>query len=135
MQSLTVIQDFLPLDLGNTDVVMGMQWLGTLGSMDVNWKQLTMKFKLGDSQVVLQGEAGLNKSKVSLKTMMKEIKQEGMGVLVEFVSLVASSECEPELVPNEISEVLVQYPQVFNTPPGLPPSRITNHAIRLVNKE
>ena len=36
MQGLAVVQDLLPLDLGNTDIVMGMQWLGSLGSMEVN---------------------------------------------------------------------------------------------------
>ena len=67
MQGLTIVQDFLLLDLGSTDVVLGMQWLGNLGSMEVNWKQLTMKFKMGNANMVLQGDPGLNKSKVSLK--------------------------------------------------------------------
>ena len=82
MQGLTLVQDFLPLELGSTDVVLGMEWLGSLGRMEVNWKRLTMTFRMGNSLVVFQGETGLNKSGISLKTMVKEIKQGGQRFLV-----------------------------------------------------
>lgn len=39
-----VLKDFLPLDLGSTDVILGAQWLQTLGEMKVNWKLLKMEF-------------------------------------------------------------------------------------------
>ena len=105
MQGLTIVQDFLPLELGNTDVVLGMKWLGSLGSMGVNWKQLTMKFRLGNSHIVLQGDLGLNKTRVSLKSMMREIEREVHGVLVEFGNLAGTS--PPWPVPVEIQQVMV----------------------------
>ena len=36
MQGLIVVEDLLPLELGNTDVILGMPWLGTLGDVKVN---------------------------------------------------------------------------------------------------
>ena len=37
----------------------------------MNWQTLTMKFKLGESWVILQGETGLSRSLVSLRSMVK----------------------------------------------------------------
>ena len=42
--------------------------------MEVNWKQLTMKFRMGNAHIVLQGDLGLNNKRISLKAMVKEIE-------------------------------------------------------------
>ena len=36
LPELEVVEEFLPLELGSSDVILGMQWLGTLGGMHVN---------------------------------------------------------------------------------------------------
>ncbi|KAA0032388.1 gypsy/ty3 element polyprotein [Cucumis melo var. makuwa] len=41
---LTIVEDFLLLELGNLDMVLGMQWLQKQGAMTVDWKALTMTF-------------------------------------------------------------------------------------------
>lgn len=67
MRGLTLIENFLPLELGGIDVVLGVQWLERLGPVEVKWKCLTMKFKMGKSVIVLKGDLRLNKIGVSLK--------------------------------------------------------------------
>lgn len=37
LPNIDVIEDFLPVKLGCTDVILGMKWLETLGRMQVNW--------------------------------------------------------------------------------------------------
>lgn len=69
MQGLTVVENFLPLELGSTNAGLEMQWLESLGPMEVNWKCLTMKFQMGESVKVLKGDPRLNKIGVSLKAM------------------------------------------------------------------
>lgn len=73
VQELNVVEDFLPLELGNTDVILGMQCLSTLGNIEVNWKLLTMKFRMGKSVRTLKGDPGLHKTGMSLKTMVQDL--------------------------------------------------------------
>lgn len=36
LQSVEIVEDFLPLELGSSDIILGMQWLETLGAMTVS---------------------------------------------------------------------------------------------------
>ena len=47
LQELTIVESFLPIELGSTDVVLGMQWLGSVGRMEVDWNKLEMYIKMG----------------------------------------------------------------------------------------
>ena len=65
---------------------------------------------------------------------MKEIKQEGQGVLVEFGNLTAATNPISWPIPKEVQGLLAQFQPVFNMPTGLPPTSETDHAIRLSNE-
>ena len=65
LQNLEVIADFLPLKLGSADVILGMQWLETLGGMQVDWKNLMMQFRQADNPLTLQGDLSLCNSLLS----------------------------------------------------------------------
>lgn len=75
LQEIEVVEDFLPLELGNSDMILGIKWLETLGVMTVNWKNLSMKFTLGDRQVSLKGDPGLNRTLMSLKALQRAFSQ------------------------------------------------------------
>lgn len=36
VQGITVVEDVLPLQLGNSDMILGLKWLEKLGNMTVN---------------------------------------------------------------------------------------------------
>ena len=38
LQGIEIVKDFLPLRLGSSDVILGVQWLETLGMTHTNWK-------------------------------------------------------------------------------------------------
>lgn len=124
MQRLTVIEDNLPLELGNTDIILGMQWLSSLGYVVVNWKSLAMRFKLGEAVRNLKGELKLSQSGVSLKTLMKALQQEEIGVLVELGSFTASTEKDNSLAGllAGILQVLKRHQQIFEAPKTPPPA-------------
>ena len=65
------MEDFLPLELGSANVILGIKWLESLGGMQVDWQNLTMRFQVGGVLVIIQGDPNLSNSLVSLKTLWK----------------------------------------------------------------
>ncbi|GJS75037.1 putative mitochondrial protein [Tanacetum coccineum] len=63
LPGMQLIEDFLPLELGSTDVILGIKWLQTLGNVNVNWKLLTITFMGDRGKVTLVGDHGLCHSK------------------------------------------------------------------------
>lgn len=125
------MEDFLPLELGNANDILGMQWLASLGGMHVNWGTLTMKFRVGGVTVTLQGDPALCKSLVSLKAMMKAIKDQGAGVLMELGNIEVREPTLSVEIPSQLTEVLQHCQRVFNWPEGLPQQRFHDPAITL----
>lgn len=83
IQGLTVVEDFLPLELGNSEIILGIQWLEKLGTVMTNWKTQTLKFQVGSETVVIQGNPALGRSFISLKAMIRTLRMEGGGYLIE----------------------------------------------------
>ncbi|KAH9762992.1 hypothetical protein KPL70_001020 [Citrus sinensis] len=130
LQGIDIVEEFLPLGLGSLDVILGVQWLETLGMTHTNWKTQVMKFMVGNESVTLRGDLSLGKTLVSLKATMRTIKHEGAGILVECNQFEGLCEVSPE-VPTDLNQVLAEYELVFNMPMGLPPTRGHEHSILL----
>lgn len=74
--------DFFPLELGHANIILGIQWLETLGLVTTNWKLQIMEFDSNGQQVVLMGNPSLGRSGISLKSMLKTLHMEGEGMLI-----------------------------------------------------
>lgn len=74
--TIIVMQDFLLIELGTANVILGVKWLETLGDVTSNHRSLQLSFTLNGSKVVLQGDPSLVRSQVTLKTLIKELKLE-----------------------------------------------------------
>ena len=83
LAEIEVMADFFPLKLGTSDVVLGFQWLATLGDSIMNWGNLCLQVTLGGVKVKIQGDPTLSKSQVSLNNLVRTLKREGQGILVE----------------------------------------------------
>ncbi|KAI0492631.1 hypothetical protein KFK09_026907 [Dendrobium nobile] len=131
LQGEETVQDFLLLDLGSTDVILGMQWLQFLGEMKVNWKKLYMEYGKGSRRVTLQGDPSLCRSRVALKSIFKTLRDDGEGYLIELQQVGMEEEREPEVIPEVVQDLLQQHSTVFQMPKGLTPIRSREHAIVL----
>ncbi|XP_042758298.1 uncharacterized protein LOC122198198 [Lactuca sativa] len=128
LKELDIKEDFLPLRLGSSDVILGMQWLETLGMTKTNWKEQTMEFDIGGRKARIEGDKSLGKSLISLKAMTKTLGKEGNGVLVELSNV----EEEPKVtnpIPSFLQQVVQEFECLFRDPIGLPPPRIREHQI------
>ncbi|PWA50635.1 retrotransposon gag domain, Retroviral aspartyl protease [Artemisia annua] len=48
-------QNFYQFALGGADVVLGIQWLATLNTVQANWKEMFMKFTIDGKEYKLHG--------------------------------------------------------------------------------
>ena len=116
-----VVDDFLPLELGGVDAILGMQWLYSLGITEVDWKNLILTFTHHKEKVVIRGDPSLTKARVSLKTLMKSWGEDDQGFLVECRALERRESLEEEdsfdevlTVEESVTVVLKSFEDVFD---------------------
>lgn len=131
LPTCVVTLQFLPLELGIADVILGVQWLETLGETRNNWKLQWMKFQLGGETITVQGDPSLFSAQVSLKALWKAMEKEGQGLMVEYAGLQASVETKEKELPKGYQLIAEEFSQVLQEPQGLPPSIGREHAINL----
>ncbi|KAL0544147.1 hypothetical protein IC582_019259 [Cucumis melo] len=138
LEGWQVTDSFLPLQLGGVDMILGMQWLHSLGVTEVDWKRLMLTFHHQGRKVVIRGDPGLTKTRVSLKNLMKSWGADDQGLLVECRTI----ECGPleeheqdreqgEVDVEPIATLLKQFASVFEWPTTLPPQCSIDHHIYL----
>ncbi|KAI0523375.1 hypothetical protein KFK09_005770 [Dendrobium nobile] len=101
------------------------------GETKVNWGALRMELMIEGQRKVIQGDAGLTRAVVSLKSMIRSIQEVGGGFLVELQRLERVSVGEEGDIPQVVQPLIQQYKEVFQPPQGLPPPREQEHAILL----
>ncbi|TYK21518.1 Ty3/gypsy retrotransposon protein [Cucumis melo var. makuwa] len=136
MKNWTVKEDFLPLELGGVDVILGMQWLYSLGVTICDWKNLTLTFYDNEKQICIKGNPSLTKARVSLKNLVKTWEEHDHGYLIEcrpieVVELKTFHKEEKEETEEKLIPILNQFSDVFEWLEKLPPRRSIEHQIHL----
>ncbi|GJS89379.1 putative mitochondrial protein [Tanacetum coccineum] len=54
LQGLTFMTDMMVIPLGGCEMLLGVQWLATLGDIQFNFQKLTMEFEYAKSKVLLR---------------------------------------------------------------------------------
>ncbi|KAA8538007.1 hypothetical protein F0562_027413 [Nyssa sinensis] len=117
MQGTTFTTNMRFLPLGGRDMVLGVQWLSTLGPV------------LWDFQNVLRSSATVEIQQVEVKAMEKLMQKKPQGIIAQLCSLPFKT-AEQE-IHSDLDRILQDYADVFKEPKDLPPIRSHDHKIPL----
>jgi hypothetical protein len=118
------------IDMGGCDIVLGVEWLRTLGPILMDFKELTMQFQQEGQKYQFQGLTVGSPEIISSHRMENLLKKGHSGIIAQLHSIQA---VETPSVHPDLQAILSKHQVVFSTPQGLPPSRgVHDHSIPLV---
>jgi hypothetical protein len=118
------------IGVGDCDIVLGEDWLRTLGPILMDFKDLTMQFDQEGHQYKFQGIIIGSPEIISFHRMKKMLKKGHSGVIAQLHAIQA---IETPSVLQDLQTILSKHQLVFSTPQGLPPSHgVHDHSIPLV---
>jgi hypothetical protein len=118
------------IDMGGCDIVLGADWLRTLGPILMDFKELTMQFDQEGHQYKFQGITTVHLRSlvpIAWKSCSKKV------ILVLFPNSMPYKQQRHPQVSQDLQAILSKHQVVFSTPQGLPPScGVHDHSIPLV---
>ena len=99
VQEVQIIQNFFILELGRSEVVLGVDWLASLGPFKGRYQEMTIEWGKKGCHKVLRGDPSLCRTKSSWKTTLKVLRAVGEGYLVTPIHGEPAQETETELSP------------------------------------
>ncbi|GAB4836211.1 hypothetical protein Ancab_039524 [Ancistrocladus abbreviatus] len=154
LQNTVFITDVMLLPLGGCEMVLGIQWLSTLGPIKWDFQQLKMEFHFKGVKHVLRGSRRGHLQCVSQGTLQKMIAHETIQLYA--IQLLPTAQKEPAppypptlsfpfqihsyfnhtITPQEfqtaLRKLLQTFAELFQAPTHLPPSRTHDHTIPLL---
>jgi hypothetical protein len=119
------------IPMGGADVVLGIQWLQSLGTVDFNFQELFMKFSLEGKEIELRGIIGKPGKVISSNGMTKLLKKGHQGVISQLCSL--DVQTSKPSIPQDLQRIIDKNSKVFeDIPKGLPPTLNHDHEIHLI---
>jgi hypothetical protein len=126
-------QDFYVMDLPDTNVILGVQWLSTLGPITTNYKTMEMSFNSEEGKrVTLKGMTENTPRVVSAKRMEVVFRHGDMAYAAECLVVTQNTQDKRQHYSLDIQRIIDKHEKVFGQiPPGQPPDRGFEHIIEL----
>eukprot|EP00253_Pinus_taeda_P015921 PITA_15921 len=120
------------IHMGGCDIVLGAEWLRTLGPITMDFQELYMSFKQNNFTHTLRGLQVGAPSIISSHRIEKLLKKGHHGVIAQFNAM-QGVETKSLSIHPEMQQILNNHLPVFDKPHELPPSRGEHdHSITLV---
>lgn len=132
--------DVMLVPLGGCEMVLGIQWLTSLGPVLWDFSQLRMEFKFQGRKHVLRGSqavaqcqwmSGKQMQNVVSKLPPDEKNAQLFAIRAYPVERGELCTNQGNQVPEKIQKLLVEYDEIFQEPTSLPPHREHDHRIHL----
>ncbi|XP_074297855.1 uncharacterized protein LOC141628647 [Silene latifolia] len=130
--------DVMVVPLGGCEMVLGVQWLSSLGPVVWDFDQLKIEFMYQGKRVVLRGITKGSLKWISGRQMVAELSKGGEYDKGQFFAIQVQPTSSPLLahdqvstVPPEIQKVLHEFGDLFIEPKELPPHRNYDHRVHL----
>lgn len=122
---------FYVVKLGDIDVILGTQWLHSLGDVNINFQKLEISFEQNGERVLLQGLSNGSPRVVLAKKMEKILRHNQVEWVAQCLILDKTTP-KGKSIHVDIQPLLKKHKKVFSDiPPGLPPKRGFEHSIEL----
>ncbi|RVW53188.1 Retrovirus-related Pol polyprotein from transposon 17.6 [Vitis vinifera] len=132
MQGQEFIAEVYVLPLETYDLILGTQWLATLGDISWNFNTLQMGFELNGKPYLLQGKNKLQEKMSPWADKLKGlVEQPGLFAIQDLsdatlwaIQVAENTHLEETLTPQqqeELQKMLQAFADVFEEPTGLPP--------------
>ena len=123
--------NFHLLAVAGCDMVLGVDWLETLGFVGWNFLLKIMEFSVGGTNYRLVGTSNIPSTLSAVSRHGHSSLGDSVNVLQQLSSLSTSlGMAAPS--PDPIQALLLQYDDLFLPPNALPPHRAIDHRIRLL---
>ena len=120
----------LSIPMGGVDVVLGVQWLQSLGTIAFNFQEFFIKFCAEGKEVELRGIAGKLRKIIKSYGMKKLLKKEKQGVIAQLCLLEVAT--LKSYISLDLQKVLDDNSKLSETRKGLPPIHDHDHVIHLI---
>jgi hypothetical protein len=118
------------IDMGGCDIVLGADWLRTLGPILMGFKALNMQFDQEGHQYKFQGITASSPEIISSHHRENLLKKGHFGVITQLHAIQAK---KTPSIPQDLQAIISKHQLFFSTPQGLPPSLgVHDHSIPLV---
>lgn len=128
----TVTDDFYVVDLANSNVILGIQWLITLDKYSQSFKHMEFSFKTNGKKVILRGMSNGGPQVLSANIMESIFRHGDVAWLAQCLISTKVTGFDSKHYQDDLLQILDSHSVVFSDiPPGVPLDRGFEHTIEL----
>jgi hypothetical protein len=132
MGSHEFLVDLYILPLSGAELVLGVQWLKTLGPIVTDYEQLTMSFSKNGTTIKLSGATKPGPQESNLHQLQRLVHTDSIDTCLHLQLITPEPHpITPSSDPPHITHLLEQFESLFRAPTSLPPNRPVDHKITL----